>query len=278
MLEFRKYPPETPMEERKGEPVCVVAYPNPCGRAAVGEVWALPFCEAHGEEAHAAARLEAYEDAGRELEALTGRAYEALPVRNPLVREAIAAMRIPGMGLGYDHGEAIRAAYDLEAAATDPDTLAYDYGDALSADTHYDWRSQAREMVVGFMREAYEEGQPHLLRDLEPLREYESVQQELALRDMERRYVEPRRSEREERRKREAERDPSGKILGTVNAKLGGAIDLLDDVPPEAFGSEDDYFRAKGAIAEAGGLVVAAERRVSNRRTRPENARDGEAS
>ncbi|MDP9437368.1 MAG: hypothetical protein M3P49_01245 [Actinomycetota bacterium] len=63
MLEFRKYGP-APAEE-KDPPTCVVTYPEDCGRAAVGEVWALPFCEGHGTEAVAAARLEAYEDAGR---------------------------------------------------------------------------------------------------------------------------------------------------------------------------------------------------------------------
>ena len=71
---------------------------------------------------------------------------------------------------------------------------------------------------------------------------------------------------------------PYAEILGTVNGKLGGAIDLLDDVTPEAFGDEGDYWRAKRAIAEAGGLVVAAQRRVSNRKTRPENVPDEEAS
>ena len=55
--------------------------------------------------------------------------------------------------------------------------------------------------------------------------------------------------------------EPYAEILGTVNARLGGAIDLLDDVPPEAFGDEGDYFRAKRAIAEAGGLVAAAQTR-----------------
>ena len=71
--------------------------------------------------------------------------------------------------------------------------------------------------------------------------------------------------------------EPHAEILGTVNAKLGGAIDLLVDVSPEAFGSEDDYFRAKRAIAEAGRLVVEAQSRVSDR-GRPAGTRDEEAS
>ena len=71
--------------------------------------------------------------------------------------------------------------------------------------------------------------------------------------------------------------EPHAEILGTVNAKLGGAIDLLDDVPPEAFGDEGGYFRAKRAIAEAGGIVVEAQSRVSDR-GRPADTRDEEAS
>ena len=71
--------------------------------------------------------------------------------------------------------------------------------------------------------------------------------------------------------------EPYAEILGTVNAKLGGAIDLLDDVPPEAFGDEGNYWRAKRAIAEAGGLVVEAQSRVSDR-GRPTDARGEEAS
>lgn len=60
-------------------------------------------------------------------------------------------------------------------------------------------------------------------------------------------------------------RDPSAEVLATVNGKLGSAIDLLDDVPPEAFGDRDGYFRAKQAIAEAGGLVATAQSRRKDR-------------
>ncbi|MDP9480565.1 MAG: hypothetical protein M3R38_33710 [Actinomycetota bacterium] len=67
------------------------------------------------------------------------------------------------------------------------------------------------------------------------------------------------------RLKKEAERDPSAEILSAVNGNLGESIDLLDGVPPEAFGSEDDYFKAKGAIAEAGQLVARAQQRLAER-------------
>ena len=81
MLEFTKYGP-APAEE-KDPPVCVVTYPEVCGRPAVGEVWSLSFCEAHGNEAHVAARLEAYEDAGRELDRFTQAVEGEHAVRNP---------------------------------------------------------------------------------------------------------------------------------------------------------------------------------------------------
>src|SRR5215210_2654007 len=58
---FRKYPETTPPEKRKGSPVCVVSHPDAggeCGRAAIGEVWSLPFCELHGREAELAAHDE----------------------------------------------------------------------------------------------------------------------------------------------------------------------------------------------------------------------------
>jgi hypothetical protein len=65
----------------------------------------------------------------------------------------------------------------------------------------------------------------------------------------------------EERRK--AGRIPE--ILSKVNGCLGEAIDRLADVPPETFGGEDDYYKAKGAIAEGGQLVARAQRRLAER-------------
>ncbi len=65
----------------------------------------------------------------------------------------------------------------------------------------------------------------------------------------------------EERRK--AGRTPE--ILRKVNGCLGEAIDRLADVPPETFGGEDDYYKAKGAIAEGGQLVARAQRRLAER-------------
>ncbi|MDP9487452.1 MAG: hypothetical protein M3Q49_16990 [Actinomycetota bacterium] len=207
MLEFVKYGPETPPEERKGSPVCVVSYPEPCGREAVGEVWSMPFCEAHGTEAALAARIEAHEDAEREFDALIKAEGERI-TRNFLIIAALRELSVPGPGADLDahdaHDRAILAAYPLDESLTDPDTLAFDYGEPDAGPR--DWWCEAREMALGWMREAYEAGQSPLLAALEPLRERCTVQQELARLDMERRYIEPRRAERERRRKEGEER------------------------------------------------------------------------
>lgn len=270
MLEFVKYDPETPVEERKGSPVCVVTYPDPCGRAAVGEVWSMPFCEAHGEEAALAARIEAHEDAEREFQALINAEGERI-TRNFLIIAALRELRVPGPGADLDahkaHDRAILAAYPLDYAAeealTDRGTLAFDYADP-DAGPH-DWWCEAREMVVGWMRVAYEAGQSPLLAALEPIRERATVQQELARRDMERRYIEPRRAEREERKRREAERDPSAEILGAVNGDLGGAIDRLEELPDEGAFDAEAIRKARQAIAEAGYLVASEQRKLAER-------------
>ncbi len=206
MLEFRKYGPA--LAEEKDPPTCVVTYPERCGRSAVGEVWALPFCEVHGTEAVSAARLEAYEDAGRELDALMGGLEGEHAVKNPLVYEALKGAKIPGEHPdALAHDPQIRAAYSLDGVPTDPDTLAHDYDE--ECDTPYDWWCESRELVVGWMREAFESHQPHLVELLEPIRERATVQQELAHDDMERRWAAPRRAAREERRRRESGERPA---------------------------------------------------------------------
>lgn len=266
MLEFVKYPPETPEEDRKGAPVCAATYPEACGRPAAGEVWALSFCAEHGAEAVLAARLEAHEHAGRALDSLEGLVEGERAVHNPLVHEALKGAKIPGEAPhSLAHDELVRNAYDLDEGLTDPDTLAYSYGEPYG-DTPHDWWCEAREMVVGFMREAYVAGQSPLLDRLEPIREYATVQQELALKDQDRRYVEPRRAECEWMRKREAERaatrGPSAEILEAANVQLSAAIDALDTLPEGGPFDAEAVRCAKRAIAEAGGIVCKEGRRV----------------
>lgn len=185
--------------------MCSVTYPERCGWIAEGEVWALPFCKAHGLEAAQAARMEVHDEAERELGALLANFDGGRLVRNPLLREALGKLEIPDDGDTYgEHEEAIVAAYAPDDSLLDPDTLAFDYADEDRTLIPYDWWCEARELVVKWMREAHEVGQSPLLDALEPIRERASVQQVLAARDLERRWAAPRRAELEERRRRGA--------------------------------------------------------------------------
>lgn len=260
MLEFRMYPVPPPRET--DPPMCVVTYPERCGWIAEGEVWALPFCRKHGAEAVAAARLEAYEDAGRELDRLMGGFEGEHAVKNPLVYEALKGARLPGASPNHDHGELIRAAYALREADTDPETLRFDYAAEIACDTPHDWWCESREMIVGFMREAYEANQPHLVEALEPIREHATVQQELAMRDMDMRWAQPRRAAREERQRTEPAGHAPAEILAATNGALSSAIDLLETLPKGGPFDAEAVRRASQAIAEAGGLVCTEERRV----------------
>ncbi|MDP9437369.1 MAG: hypothetical protein M3P49_01250 [Actinomycetota bacterium] len=173
--------------------------------------------------------------------------------------------KIPGEHLdALAHAPQIRTAYPLDGVPTDPDTLAFDYVEP-DAGPH-DWWCEAREMVVGWMREAYREGQSPLLDALAPIRERATVQQELALLDMERRYIAPRRAAREEQRKRDAERaavrEPAAEILYDVNGGLGGVLERLEELPAEGSFDREAIRKAHQAIAEAGQLVATEERRV----------------
>ena len=209
MLEFVKYPPPSP--DQIDPPMCSVTYPKCCGWIAEGEVWALPFCRAHGEEAAQAAKIEVHEDAGRELGALLTNTDGERFVQNPLLRKALGKIEIPGGDdTSGEHEEAIAAAYAPDDSLLDSETLAFDYADEDRTLIPYDWWCEARELVVKWMREAHEAGQSPLLDALEPIRERASVQQVLAARDLERRWAAPRRAEREERRRREAGSLPAG--------------------------------------------------------------------
>jgi hypothetical protein len=257
---FRRYPEATPEEARKGSARCAVSHPDaggPCDRPAVGEVWSIPFCEAHGREAEAAARLEAAEETGRELQILADAEAERLH-RCAHVLEALRAASVPGLDAFHDreHEAAAREAYppaDLEDR-TDPDTLAFDYERNYDGDGPHDWWSEARELIVRFMREAHGAGLAFLLEDLEALRERATVQELLAERDWEIRYAAPRMAERAS----ELRRHPHTETLARVNGRLAAASALLETVPDEGF---PDYWKASEKIAEAGMMVATAERR-----------------
>ena len=197
---FRRYNPATPPEERKGSPVCVASYPEPCGERAVGEGWGcLPFCEEHWNEAEMAARDELSYAVGNELDILIG-AEGQRPDRNRAVEAALDTATVPRWGL-EDRGryvEALAAAYPVEGRddLTDPDALRYDYG-RYDGDGPVEWWTDERMLLLRFMRQASGEGLPRLMADLEGLRERATVQLALAERDFERRYVAPRRTARD---------------------------------------------------------------------------------
>lgn len=183
---FRKYGDGNPRPEHRAPIACVVSHPDAggqCEREAIGEVWALPFCEVHGKEAGLAAQEELAESVGIELEALFDAEMKRYDT-NWAVMEALERAEVP-TEVGFEAlSAAMRAAYppDQLAANTDPDTLAHDYGE-FACDTPHDWWCEARTLLVRFMRQAADRGVP-LVRELEYLRERATVQELLAERDM----------------------------------------------------------------------------------------------
>ena len=129
---FRRYDPATPPEEREGSPECVASYPEPCGEAAVGEGWGLPFCEGHWREAEMSAREELVAAAQNELENLAFAEDQRFHKNRAVVR-ALRGAGAPGLDWtvsdsgAYDAARA--AAFPVEGRdeLADPDTLAYDY-------------------------------------------------------------------------------------------------------------------------------------------------------
>ena len=74
---------------------------------------------------------------------------------------------------------------------TDADTMAHDYATRRLGDGPVEWWNDARLLVCKFLRMAQERSEPAITGGLEELREKATVQQVLAERDYERRYVEP---------------------------------------------------------------------------------------
>lgn len=172
------------------EPIaCVVHHPDAggqCGREAIGEVWALPFCEVHGREAELAYKDELAVTASLEFEALWDAEMKRADT-NWSIMEALEAAEKPANVDYLIHLVAMKAAYPPEelAANTDPDTLRFDY-EIHGRDTPYDWWCESRIMAVRFMRQATA---VPILEELELVRERATVQQLLAERDLDRRWT-----------------------------------------------------------------------------------------
>jgi hypothetical protein len=195
---FRKYPEATPAEERKGSPVCIVSHPDaggPCQRAAIGEVWSLPFCASHGREAELAAADEmasSLEGIFAGLVAVEQERRDRNEMALRIIKEAAKPPSEAAPSEAADilaHEEAIATAYPPEEleANTDPETLRYDY-EQMGMDTPHDWWCEAQIMACRFMRQAHDQGLAGLVRDLEYVRERATVQRLLASRYMDRKY------------------------------------------------------------------------------------------
>jgi hypothetical protein len=97
----------------------------------------------------------------------------------------------------HDHREALPEAYPIVEGRIDPDILAFDYKDTC-AGTPVEWWYEYHWLLTRFMRLAQERGASELIKMLEPLRERAAAQILQADRDLEERWVAPRRAAREE--------------------------------------------------------------------------------
>lgn len=184
---FARYNQDVPEHERVGTPVCSVSHPaagGPCGKPASVEVWALPFCPEHGREAEAAALSEMHE-AGHEFARDAVEAARTTWRRNgallSLVRASAAEAQRSMEEHDCAHEAALQAVYgDADDSRTDTNTLVFGYED-LSAGTPSEWCRDARVSVCRLMREAHEDGLV-LAEHLEPVREWATIQEVLAVR------------------------------------------------------------------------------------------------
>lgn len=189
---FTRYGDGGPRPDHVAPKACTVRHPDAggqCPREAIGEVWALPFCEVHGREAELAYRDELAQTNGLEFEALWDAEMKRIRP-NWSVMEALE--EASAKAAAVDHRvlkAAMEAAYPPEelAANIDPDISRYDY-ERYDGDTPVEWWTEARILAVRFMRQA--QSVP-ILEDLELVRERATVQQLLAERDSDLRWTKP---------------------------------------------------------------------------------------
>lgn len=182
---------------------CAVSHPDaggPCGRPGTRMVWNLPFCEVHGAEAEAAALVEITEDAEIGLDDLRGSG-NGHPGSNAILLRALEEAGKPNTtarsGYERDHQETLYLAYPLVEGRADPTVTTFDYDSEYAGDGPVEWWAETRYLLCRFMREAQGTGLVALVEELEPLRERASAQLVQAEADYERRWVAPRRAERE---------------------------------------------------------------------------------
>lgn len=190
---FSRFGPN-PNPRGDGGPFCGASHPSaggPCGRTATVTVWDVAFCPLHGLEAETAAAREMWEAAH---EASRGAVEAARPLwrRNGAL---LAVLRAAADEAGakveaarYAHEAALDAVYgDAEVgyadeAHEDEGTRRFDYRGDLTSGSPVEWWGESRTNALRAMREACEDGLPDLVQLLEPVREYATVQEVLALR------------------------------------------------------------------------------------------------
>ena len=182
--------------ERFGEaPTCFVGLhgevlpttaPPRCERPAVMEVYGLPLCEAHGEEAAAGALEEIAHDLDQELQRPMNDHVRALsPHIEAALRRGLADLT-PSSVADYKRADArLLAAFPLDRSRTDGETLAYvkdpDAHGRGSHDPPFDSFQSARMLIHRHMRLAFEEGASWLVEALEEERESVAAQAAYAL-------------------------------------------------------------------------------------------------
>ncbi len=181
---FRKY------VEKLGEPpVCYVGSRpgDSCDRPAVMEVYAIPMCQAHGEEAASGALEEIAYDLEQELERPMN------PQVRPLSPHLRRALNYAPLSLseevrhttGAERYEDLLRAFPLERDRTDGATLAYvedpDAGGRGRQDPPFDAFMTDRVLLHRHMRLAFEAGAHWLVEVLEGEREGVAAQAAYAL-------------------------------------------------------------------------------------------------
>lgn len=181
---FTRYGDGGPRPAHIPPKACTVRHPDAggqCPREAIGEVWALPFCEAHGKEAEMAYRDEIAEDVYGRFEAYREAETHKLDTNYPLLA-VLASADMPELTHVPTYEALMAEAFppDELAANIDADTLRHDYNER-GYDGPYDWWSESRLLAVRFMRQA--QSVP-IIKELELVRERATVQQLLASRHM----------------------------------------------------------------------------------------------
>ena len=156
-----------------------------CEGRAVMEVYGIPMCEAHGEEAAQGALEELYHDATQELtRALIPHVQDLNPVVGRALEEAAGGLNPRDLHPELpDYDAALLRAFPLDRSRVDPETVAYiehpaEYRDyALPSDTYM----RHRHTVCRLMRLAFQEQVTYIVESIEPYRASAAEQAAYAL-------------------------------------------------------------------------------------------------